>query len=118
MDYRKWESREELLSLARSSGFDLSEPQLARWHRAGLLPRPTQRPLGRGHGTQTVYPPGTEGQLLALCGVHAEVRSLDRVAWHLWWAGYDVSIDCIREFLSSVVAEWDEKAQGLIDQDT
>jgi len=83
-----------------------------------LLPRPEQRSLGKGHGTQTVYPPGAGGQLLALCEIHADERRLLYVAWRLWWAGYDVSLDLIRRFLKRVAAELDRNLQANIDQDS
>lgn len=112
------ETREQLLALAGSSGYGITEHQLARWHREGLLPRPKQRPLGKGHGTQTVYPPGTEAQLLALCAIRAKERSLDRVRWYLWWAGYEVPVERIREFLSDVTAEADEHIRKIVDPGT
>lgn len=112
------ETREGLLALGKSHGFEVTDHKLTRWRQKGLLPRPEQRPLGKAHGTRTIYPHGTGEQLLALCAVHAGERSLDRVAWHLWWLGYDVSLEPVRSFIASVVAEWDEQAQGLIDRDT
>jgi hypothetical protein len=112
------ETRQELLDLARDNGFGVSSPQLARWHREGLLPQPELRRLGKGRGTRTVYPPGTGEQLLALCAVRAKKWRLGPTAWHLWWAGYDVSLERIRGFIGSVTAEWDRQAQGLIDPET
>ena len=112
------ETREELLTLGKSYGFEVTDHKLTRWRQKGLLPRPEQRPLGKARGTRTIYPRGAGEQLLTLCAVHAGERSLDRVAWHLWWLGYDVSLEPVREFIASVVAEWDEQARGLIDRDT
>ncbi len=112
------ETREELLALAEAHGYDVNDHKLTRWRHEGLIPRPRQRSLGKGHGTQTIYPPGTGEQLLALCEIRTKERSLDRVAWHLWWAGYGVSAEPVRGFIASVVAEWDEQAQGLIDKKT
>ncbi len=86
------ETRQELLDLARDNGYEVSSPQLARWHREGLLPQPEVRRLGKGHGTQTVYPPGTEDQLLALCAIRDKKWRLGPTAWYLWWAGYEVSL--------------------------
>jgi len=83
-----------------------------------LLPEPVVRRLGKARGTQSVYPPGTGEQLLALCAIHADERRLDHVAWHLWWADYDVSSESVRRFIASVVAEWDKQAQELIDPET
>lgn len=112
------EIREELIDLARDHGYSVSTAQLARWHREGLLPRPRQRSLGKGHGTQTVYPPGTGKQLLALCAIHASERRLRYVAWRMWWAGFDVSSKTIRAFIGRWAAKWDGYVQDLIDPST
>ncbi len=112
------ETRQELLDLVQAHGYEVSAPQLARWHRTGLLPRPEQRSLGKGHGTRTVYPSGTGEQLLALCEIHADERRLLYVAWRLWWAGFDVSLKLVREFLERVAAEWDRDVEPLKDPET
>lgn len=112
------ETRQELLNLAQARGYEVSAPQLARWHRTGLLPRPEQRSLGKSRGTQTVYPSGTGEQLLALCEVHAGERRLLYVAWRLWWAGYDVSLKLVRAFIGRTVEQWDRHAQDLLDPET
>ncbi len=111
-------TRQELLDLARDNGHAVSSSQLARWHREGLLPQPDWRRLGKARGTQTVYPPGTERQFLALCTLHRQERRLDYVAWYLWWANYEVSLDRVRSFISSVTVEWDHHAPELMDPRT
>lgn len=112
------ETRQELLNLAQARGYEVSAPQLARWHREGLIPRPEQRSLGKGHGTQTVYPSGTGEQLLAFCEIHTGARRLSYVAWRLWWAGYDVSLKLVRAFLERVAAEWDREMEPLRNPET
>lgn len=114
---RSEETREELLDIALAHGHEVSTPQLARWHRAGLLPRPKQRPLGKGHGTQTVYPPGTGKQLLRLCEIHFgdEEKRLQYVGWRLWWEGYDVSFELIRSFLDLLATKLDKERSHLVD---
>ena len=98
----------QLIERARAAGFPTSETQLARWHRAGLLPRPRQRSLGRGNGTQSVYPAGTTLQLLALCGHRQSVRALPDLGWCLWWDGYPVDQSLVVEFLTTVGNELDK----------
>ena len=85
------ESAEFLLAQAKNAGFDVAAAALARWHRTGLLPRPRTRSLGRGRGTQTLYPEGTAAQLLALCKLHSNFRSLEYVGWHLWLQNHSVA---------------------------
>jgi hypothetical protein len=94
-----YESSQHLLLLAQNHGYEVSAAQLARWHRAGLLPRPRQQALGRAQGTQTLYPPGTGEQLLFLCSLRSHQRRLTLLAWKLWWAGYPVSLPVIRRQL-------------------
>ncbi len=84
-----------------------SKPQLVRWHRAGLLPRPLQRGLGRGRGTESIYPIGTTGLVLDLCAIRKHERRLSVVAWHLWWSGHDALTKGIRRSLQQLAAEWE-----------
>lgn len=114
------ETREQLLVLAESRGYRVTEHQLARWHREGLLPRPKQRSLGRGRGTQTVYRSGTGQQLLRLCEIHLDGKEkrLLYVAWRLWWEGYEVSLKSVRHFLRRVAASLEKELDSLIDPDT
>ncbi len=108
------EPAEYLLATARAHEFRVSRTQLARWHRGGLLPRPTQRGLGRGRGTESVYPAGTAKLLLALLRVRKGERRLSRIAWHLWWAGHDVLTDQIRAYLERLAAEWERRLKRLM----
>ncbi|HLH62471.1 MAG TPA: hypothetical protein VKV20_12375 [Ktedonobacteraceae bacterium] len=91
-----YESSQHLLLLAREHGYEVSAAQLARWHRAGLLPRPRQQSLGRCQGSRTLYPPGTGEQLLSLCAARLRRRDFASLAWQLWWAAYPVSLALIR----------------------
>jgi hypothetical protein len=97
---------DDLLTAARARSFDVSRPQLTRWHRAGLLGRPEQRSLGRGRGTETVYPEGSAEQLVRLCELHQRHRRLDHVVWLLYWDRFDVSTDRVRGVVHEVVAAW------------
>lgn len=120
MDGVRDETREELLDLAKAHGYSVTEHQLARWHREGLLPRPKQRSLGKGHGTQTIYPPGTGKQLLRLCKIHFDDKEkrLLHVGWRLWWEDYEVSFELIRDFLSRVASKVDSGRRSLVDPQT
>ncbi|MDE2200871.1 MAG: hypothetical protein KGJ41_17815 [Rhodospirillales bacterium] len=85
------ETAEYLMARVTEADLSASAAQVARWHRVGLLPQPRQQSLGRGRGTQTVYPPGTARQLIALIQLHRRYRYLDDVGWRLWWHGFSVS---------------------------
>lgn len=105
------EPRDEVIRYAAAFGNKVSAAQLARWHRAGLLPRPRQQPLGRGLGTATLYPSGTSAQLVALCQIREEERRLDRVAFRLWWEGFSVDSQVIRNHLTATIAPMEEKVR-------
>lgn len=100
------ETADELITRMQEHEFTVTKPELARWHRAGLLPRPERHSLGRGRGTVSVYPPGTVDQLHALCLFHRSEKRLPYVAWHLWWVGYDVPIHYARQLLEQAAAAW------------
>ena len=84
-------SRETLLAWLAEQDCLVTEHQLVRWHKAGLLPRPSRKFLGRGKGTETYYPPGTERQALRLCQALLDDRSTENAAWALWLDGFPVT---------------------------
>jgi hypothetical protein len=100
------ETAEALITNMQTHGFTVTRPELARWHRAGLLPRPERRSLGRGRGMVSVYPPETADQLLTLCMFHRSEKRLHSVAWRLWWADYDVPMHYAWLFLKQAAAVW------------
>ena len=106
------QTREQVLLAAADAGFPITGDQLARWHRAGLLPHPRQRALGRGLGTVTIYPPGTVEQLLALCRIRQQHRSLTRAAFKLWWDGFPVEEDQVRGPLTHAATKLDSDLAG------
>ncbi len=79
------ESKEDVLEAARAAGIAVTDAQLARWHRAGLLPRPDVQRLGRGKGTRSLYPAGTSARLIRVAKVHQQEHRLGHAAWRLWW---------------------------------
>ena len=118
-DLTSWESKEKLLELAKD--YEITARQLARWHYEGLIPRPIQHSLGRGRGTQTLYPSGTSQQLLVLCELRKNKRMpLLDVAWKLWWNGYSVKMQVIRTFISNAIGDFNvykasgKRAKGIV----
>lgn len=101
------QTREQVLLALAAAGFEVTGDQLGRWHRAGLLPRPRQRSLGRGMGTVTVYPPGTAEQAMALCRIRTHHRSLRRAAFQLWWDGFAVDPAQVKEPIRLAAAKLD-----------
>ncbi len=98
------ELAQALLQAAASAGLRVTSTQLRDWRQAGLLPSPRQRGLGRGRGTETLYPAGSTEQLLALCELRKKCRSLDTICWGLWWRRYPVSESRIRRLFEGQLA--------------
>ena len=94
---------EQLLTVAASKNYTVSLRQLERWRKQDLLPRPRTIPLGRPRGTCSVYPPGTDQQLLAVCRLYAKKRNAHHVRWHLWMEGYPIPLPVIRTTLDALV---------------
>jgi len=99
----------EVIAEAAARGFTVTESQLVRWHREGLLPpigeAIPRRFLGRGRGSETVYPPDTGSQVVALCQALAEKRKLSHAGWQLWWRGYTVAPSFVRDPLEDALKE-------------
>ncbi len=104
-------TKKDLRQLAADRGHPkVSDVQLSRWHRIGLLPKPKRRSLGKGHGTEeAIYPSQTADQLLHLLELRKEKheRRHLHLAWYQWWDGYDVPMPLVREFLKLVAGQWD-----------
>ena len=91
---------------------DITVTQLARWQRAGLLVGQRQRPLGKGHGTETVNPLGSGPRLLRAYSLQKGERRLPHIAWRLWWEGYAVPVDILRQFLTRAAGSWERMLDG------
>ncbi len=107
------ETAEALIERVSSQGFPITKTELARWHRAGLLPRPQRRSLGRGRGMVSIYPSGTADQLQALCAIHRSEKRLPYVAWRLWWEGYPIPLSSVQEFLEGARTQWQQGIEEI-----
>lgn len=81
---------QEVVSALQKRGASISEGQLQRWQRSGLIPKPTKVGLGRGKGIHATYPDGVIPQALALNELLAIKRDFHWVGWRLWVNGFDV----------------------------
>ncbi len=109
----RWETRDELLDAAGAEGYDVSASQLRRLYRAGLLPAPEIRPLGRGRGTESRYPPGSTVRLLRVLGVRAREHRLSYTAWRLWWEDGGIIPPPAREVLFRAASSLEKQRQRL-----
>lgn len=115
--HEAWEPRAALLEAAVSAGFKLSESQLGRLHRAGVLPGPRVRMLGRGKGTVSEFPPGTSKRLLRVLAFQAKERNLSVVAWRMWWEDGGALPAAVRARLARIAEDGDRlrnESAGLI----
>jgi hypothetical protein len=102
-----WERREDLLHGAHDAGFELSGPQLGRLHRAGLIPAPRTRSLGRGKGTVSEFPPGSTRRLMRVLQLRERARSLGELGWRLWWEDGGSPPPAVRALLSEQASTWE-----------
>ncbi|MGO8947063.1 MAG: hypothetical protein ACLQUY_05250 [Ktedonobacterales bacterium] len=102
------EDAESVIARLSVQNKPVSRTQLARWHRAGLVPKPVPVSQGRGRGTISFYPTGTRRQLEVLCTFLSQDRDLDRVGWKLWWEGYPVSMAFVHSVLQASAHGWIE----------
>lgn len=113
MDSTPGDTADFLISSATEHGQAVTPAMLKQWRDAGLLPRPVQRPLGRGKGTATIYPAGTGAQLRRVLDLRSEQmaagRRFDRNAafWRLWWEGVPVDSALVRIRLGRMVDDWE-----------
>lgn len=98
-------SADALLARLGAEGIAVTRDQLSRWQREGLIPRPTQRGLGRGAGSETRYPLQACAQVRRVAELMKLCSRFERVGWKLWWEGFDVHERHWRSVLVSA-AKW------------
>lgn len=113
----RWETTAELLAVAEKVGCSLTPGLLARWHRAGVLPTPKQRSLGRGRGSVSCYPPGSRDQLVVLLSLRPRRRRLDELAWAMWWNRSGIPTVRARPYAVRTFESMNSVLAGLIAED-
>lgn len=98
-------TKQQLLPAAARAGLKVSADQLKRWCREGLLPRPSQRHLPGRRGSESIYPPGTLRQLVAVAELHANERRFDELRFDVWWAGHWVQETHLRSSLVALLED-------------
>lgn len=95
-----------LLELAKDAGYEVSGDQLKRWSRRGLLPRATQQQRLGKRGSETVWPVGSDAQLLGICQLLARFsRRHDALLLAVWWDQWPVDDAALLETLSKQIAQ-------------
>lgn len=115
----------EVIEKARSKGAEISEDQLRRWQREGLLPSVIRDYPGRGGGSGSIsrYPAEAVEFAIAVSEELAEARSFETAGWNMWLRGFEVH----RRFYEPLlikrasalqrVGEWARKAFMEDDED-
>src|SRR3954451_24894047 len=83
-------SADELLDRLQAAGRRVTRDQLRRWHREGLIPRPSQKGLGRAQGSESFYPASVYAQASRVSALLGKGLAFERIGWSLWWEGFEV----------------------------
>ncbi|MGH1573237.1 hypothetical protein ACRAWG_24430 [Methylobacterium sp. P31] len=105
-------SADALLAQLATEGIAVTRDQLSRWQREDLIPRPIQRGLGRGAGSETRYPLHACAQVRRVAELMEQYGRVDRVGWQLWWEGFDIHERHWRPALASA-AKWLRKLSHI-----
>jgi hypothetical protein len=78
----------------------MSDTQLARRQRDGLIAHARVRPLGRGRGSVSLYPVGTGALLVRTLELAGPGRpSFEKLAWRVWWEDGGELVPLVRDRL-------------------
>lgn len=86
-------SKAEAVAAFVDAGVSISDDQLARWRRHGLLPHARQIGLGRGLGSRVELALADVRQAIEISRLFAVREKRVWVGWQLWLRGYPVA-DC------------------------
>lgn len=111
-DQTPYKTADEVRAELASYGSDATPRSLRNWRSKGLLPDIVQRSRRRGRGTETLFPPTTAQQSVAIQKLYSKGLSTEKVGWELWVRGYLVDekywkphFDKARELLTDGSAE-------------
>lgn len=113
--FKGWETKDQVLATIRAAGHELSDPQLARRQRDGLIPRVKVRPLGRGRGSVSLYPVGTGQRLVRTLELGVGRTSFEKIAWQVWWEDGGEPVPLVRERLRRDAARCEAELSRLAD---
>jgi hypothetical protein len=110
------ETKQQILTALHANGFDISDSQLARLHREGLIDQPVVCSLGRGRGRVSLYPVGTSARVQRICEIRCGGRlALAHAGWQLWWEDGGWISRPSRDFLEKVAKQWQHERDELKD---
>jgi hypothetical protein len=103
----EWVERDDVLRFLRRRGLPTTSDQLTRWHKAGLIPRPTRESLGRGRGTRSVYPAIAVWQSHAAAFALRITRSFAEARWMVWYYGFPGLVDLVKRDLIDTLVQYE-----------
>jgi len=106
-------SRSQIITYAKRRG--VSEAQVDRWRKFGLLPTPNLVSLGRGRGRGALYPAETRAQLDALLRARARDKRLAAVAWFMWCEGHPVT-GAVKKTLLEWLRDLEKRYWDMLDE--
>jgi hypothetical protein len=108
----------EVIEIIRSRGVEISDDQLRRWQREGLLPSVMRDYPGRGGGSGSTsrYPAEAVEYAIAASEELNHARSFKTAGWNMWLRGFDVDERFYERLLTKSalalqrVSEWVRRA--------
>jgi hypothetical protein len=113
--FNGWETKEEVLATIRAADYEMSDTQLARRQRHGLIAHAKVRPLGRGRGSVSLYPVGTGARVVRTLELGPGGSSFDKLAWRVWWEDGGELVPLVRDRLRRDAARWETELSRLAD---
>jgi len=83
--------QKDIVDYAKKEGYKITPRMLRYWQSSGLIPQPEIQFPGRGKGSKSLYPDGTDKQALVICKLPLNRRSVVEVGWSMWRSDFSVS---------------------------
>jgi len=106
--------KNDVIRYAATQGYKVTPRMLRYWQSIGLIPAPENRYPGRGKGSQSFYPDGTEKRVVAICKLPRKERTEIDVLWQLWRMGEPLSV---RNILAETLEEYKQFVSSITDKE-
>ncbi|KQN96761.1 hypothetical protein [Paenibacillus sp. Leaf72] len=103
-------NREELTNYGVSLGYKVTNSQIERWHKCGILPAPKQKYTLKVNGSISEYPESAKDNLQLLLTSKESARNLNGLLLDVWLRGGQIESHFIKEILLGGVFKQIEEA--------
>ncbi|MCF2940630.1 hypothetical protein L1N85_19745 [Paenibacillus alkaliterrae] len=93
-------TRDDLILFAAQNGYLISDSQIERWHKKGILPAPEHLHPKGVSGSLSVYPETTKDNLKLLLTSEVSKRNLDELFLDVWLRGGNVELKNLRKVIT------------------